>query len=380
MLRSEPYRLATELVRGQANKLRNIRVEWERDGWRASDDLEARAREVTSQLCHCLHQTNDPTADEKSIETLINTIRVGEEMTHHYSQWALTDRWGQQYPTHLGMALPADPFERSLALADPPELFTLPIDWSLIENESDGADWSALDRDIDACLSAGAAVQLGPILDFRQDRLPTSLAQWTGDPQLLVTLLVDRVETVIHQFADRVSRWVVTHRTNSTDLLPINDRDWEWLTARLLATGQAIQPTGRFAIGVDQPWGWYAGHAGKHVWPVDFLDSVLRQGVKPTAIYVDFKPGSHPLEPPRTVMDVVKLLSRYRRLETPLWVNLAGTFGPTASRDRLTRGVLAKPFVGQVTWDETASRETILAVTREANILTKPGLARPTGR
>jgi hypothetical protein len=378
MLRNEPYRLAVELVRGQANKLRNIRVEWERDGWRASESLEARSRELTSQLCHCLHGGSDPKADERAIATLIETIRVGEEMAHEYGQWALRERLAGDGKTSVGLTLPSTALERSEVLRDAESLdvLAIPIDWNQIRREGEEDDWSSLDRDVDAALAAGVTVRLGPILDFSADRLPSGLAHWYSDPATLLMLLIDLVETVVHRYADRVQHWVVTHRTNSTEVIPLSDHQREWLTAKLWVTAHEVQPQGRFAIGVDQPWGWYAGQPGRHVWPVEFLDSTLRQGIQPAGILVDFHPGEHRLEPPRTVIDVIKVLSRYRRLDTPLWVGLTGPFGPTATVDRITRGVLAKPFVEQITWDGTEARDLLLSLAARSNTSTERGLAR----
>jgi hypothetical protein len=379
MMRSEPYRLATELVRGQANKFRNLRVEWERDGWRPSADLEVYAREANSQLCHCLHGAGESSSDERAIATLIETIRMGEAMALHYGRWATADRFAQRTNTDWGLQFPADVHQQNqiLAQSDSLDSVTLPLRWSEIEKVPGEYDWSSLEREIDACTSAGLSVQLGPILDFRRDLLPAHMVEWDGDPQTLVTLLIDCVETVVHQFADRVSNWIVTHRTNSTNSLPLADPQWEWLTARLLAAGQQIQPAGRFALGVDQPWGWYAGQAGKHVWPVEFIDSILRLGVKPAGIYVDFHPGSHPLEPPRTAVDVIKVLTRFRRLETPLWVHLAGPFGPTSNEESITRGVLAKPFVEQVTWDDGSALGILATLDLERREAGKLAVARP---
>ncbi len=382
MLRPEPYRLAAELVRGQANKLRNIRVEWERDGWRASEPLESRSREVVTHLCHCLHGCNDPGADEKSIATLIEVIRIGEEMASEYGQWATSERLDLNIPTAVGLELPANPLERSNVLRDAEgiDLLAIPIHWNTIQPEEGDEGWASLDRDVDAAFAAGVPIRLGPILDFSLDRLPSSLVPFLNDPATLVTLLIDTVETVVNRYADRVSQWVVTHRTNSTEILPFNDREREILTAKLWGAAQAIQLNGRFAFGVDQPWGWYAGQPGKHVWPVEFLDSVLRHGISPAGLLVDFHPGEHRLEPPRTIVDVIKVLTRYRRLETKLWVNLAGPFGPTATSEQITQGVLAKPFVEQVTWNSSIAREAILALAAKTAGPGKPSSARPASR
>ncbi len=235
MLRAEPYRLAAELVRGQANKLRNIRVEWERDGWRVSDQIESRSREVISHLCHCLHGCNDPSADEKSIATLIEVIRIGEEMAGEYGQWATQERLDLNIPTAVGLGLPASPLERSSILRDAEglDLLAVPIDWNTIQPDEGDEGWANLDRDVDEAVATGVPVRLGPILDFSLDRLPPNLVPFLHDPQTLVTLLIDTVETVVNRYADRVSQWVVTHRTNSTEILPFSDKEREILTAKL---------------------------------------------------------------------------------------------------------------------------------------------------
>jgi hypothetical protein len=285
-------------------------------------------------------------------------------------------------PAAVGLGLPPSSLERSNILRDAEglDLLSVPIHWNTIQPDEGDEGWACLDHDVDAAVATGVPVRLGPILDFSLDRLPPTLIPFLDDPQTLVTLLIDTVETVVHRYADRVSQWVVTHRTNSTEILPFTDKERETLTAKLWGSAKAVQPSGRFAVGVDQPWGWYAGQPGKHVWPVEFLDSVLRHGISPDGLYVDFHPGEHRLEPPRTVVDVIKVLSRYRRLETKLWINLAGPFGPTADVERITQGVLAKPFVEQVTWDTSAARETILALAAKTVGPGKAPATRPASR
>jgi hypothetical protein len=74
---------------------------------------------------------------------------------------------------------------------------------------------------------------------------------------------------------------------------------------------------------------------------------------------------------------VIKVLTRFRRLETPLWVHLAGPFGPTSNEESITRGVLAKPFVEQVTWDDGSALGILATLDLERREAGKLAVARP---
>ena len=384
MLRKDPYRLAAELARGQANKLRNLSAEWEREGFTLPEELQAKAREHGSLLCHAIKMSDSAQADATAIQSLASTLVFGDEMTAAYSAWRLerrlhglnvmTSDLNGDTSAHLAPELafvanvwPRDPvvIER---LANNFDRATLPISWPKIEQQDGTYDWEILDREVDACLAQGIAPTIGPLLDFRPGGVPTWLAQWESDPVTMVTLLVDIVETVVGRYGDRVKSWIVTSGTNAPSLLHLTDEKRQWLTGRLLSAAEHIQPDGQFVIGLAQPWGWYAGEE-KSGWPLDFVDGVLRSGVRAQAIQIDLRLGLDSVEPWRTVLDVSKLLGRFKKLSIPLWVKISSPAPCSDEKleaehadyfERLAVACLAKPYVEQVSFahiqDDPSSR------------------------
>jgi hypothetical protein len=206
------------------------------------------------------------------------------------------------------------------------------------------------------CLAEGIAPTMGPILDFRPGGVPTWLAHWESDPVTLVTLLVDIVESVVGRYGSKIKSWIITSGTNAPSLLHLTSDKREWLTGRLLHAAEHIQPDGQFVIGLAQPWGWYAGEE-KSGWPLDFVENILRSGVRPQAIQIDLRLGLDEMEPWRTVLDVSKVLGRFKRLSIPLWVKISSPAPSVDSSlelkhaeyvERLAVACLAKPFVEQV--------------------------------
>lgn len=373
MLRKEPYRLAAELARGQANKLRNLAAEWEREGWSPPDELQLRAREQASMLCQAIKATNTAQADETAIQSLDSTLAFGDELAIAYSHWRLEQRLRHiAVPSaSLYNPEPTESIAPELAfvanvwpskddvidrLANNFDRAILPIAWPRIEQADGTYDWDALDREVDMCLAEGIAPTMGPILDFRPGGVPTWLAQWESDPVTLVTLLVDIVESVVGRYGSKIKSWIVTSGTNAPSLLHLTSDKREWLTGRLLHAAEHIQPDGQFVIGLAQPWGWYAGEE-KSGWPLDFVENILRSGVRPQAIQIDLRLGLDEMEPWRTVLDVSKVLGRFKRLSIPLWVKISSPAPSVDSSletkhaeyvERVAVACLAKPFVEQV--------------------------------
>lgn len=352
MLRSEPYRLSTELVRGQANKLRNFLAECEREGWQPPSDLAPMVRDLGAKLCQTIHGT-DPASDRRACELLADQIRMGDELVCRYAR----DRWLQ--PTNgstrpsLGVHVRGWPRRIERSALQPVQTCSLALDWKQLELEDGTYDWKVLERQLTRAINLGLEPTIGPILDFSTGGVPEWIKSWESDPATLVTLLVDLIETVVGRFSDRVRHWIVASGTNSTTMLRLSESRREWLTARLLEAAQRIQPEGTFAIGIDEPWGWYAGRDVERCWPVDFVDALIRIGARPGALQLDARCGSFP----RSCLDLVKLVDRYRRLGLPIWLELgtsqqSGDTDRSAS-DRALRWLLAggaRPNVERINW------------------------------
>jgi hypothetical protein len=385
MLRPEPYRLAVELARGQATKTRNLMAMWEHEGWEIPADLAARCREWAGQLCQTIQASTGPgqgcQADQNAVVAIQRSLALGDQLTLAYSSWRLERRKNEGQAPGLGLVAQRDLFTPTLSeVRSSFSSILLPIDWSRAERDEEGFHWDWLDQQVDECLSMGLAPTIGPILDFHPGSLPASLRQWQSDPETLAIVLMDIVESLVGRYQDRVTNWVVSSGTNSSDMLPLSTLQRQYLTCRLLQAARGLQPEGQFAVGLDQPWGWYAGRSTERIWPVEFMDGVLRLGGRPNAILLDVRIRCEDVKARRSLLDVSKLLDRYRRLGTHLWVQLATDANVTLGAPAIEPFVvtaLAKPFVERVLWMPTAGSICSTALGECLPIHLHAGLAGP---
>lgn len=368
MLRKDPYRLAVELARGQANKLRNLVAEWEREGWHVPDALASQLRDLAGRLCPIIQASQSARSDQLAGEWLRRSLEVGDEVVLAYSIWKLERRVSAGRRPRLGYTIERDASAVVPAIPDALTQFgsdwddaLIPIDWATMEDGSGGYDWDVLDRLVEQARMAGVAPLIGPVLDFRPGRLPGWVEHWQSDRAMLVTLLIDIVESVVGRYRDRVQNWIITAGTNSHQVLGLSVESLEWLTSRLLEAACHIDENAIYAVGVDQPWGWYAGGKESHAWPVDFAESVLR--CRPQALSPIVLDISSAMDAERSLADLTKLLDRFRRLGVPLWVELepprTSNVSQGASASWLeARAVtaLAKPWVERVIFSQPKVR------------------------
>lgn len=365
MLRREPYRLLVELARGQANRLRNLVAEWERDGWKAPDRFLPTVQELAGTLCQAVRSADDATADRCAADVIRATAELGDLFALEHGRTALDARMRRGDRPRLGCVVRTQPRDEAAArlLRENVDDVVVPVDWRRIEKEQGVYDWSWLDEQVAWAGERGFEPVVGPVLDFRPGRLPKWVEQSRQDPGTLLTLLIDIAETVVGRYADKTECWIVASGANSDSSLGLPAEQAQWLVARLLEAARAVEPTAQLAVGVNQPWGWYAGASPLAAWPVDFVDGLLRTGARPNALLIQVESGCGELH--RTAAESSKMLDRFRRLDLPLWVEFsapsAGEPGGGGSDDeerqadwleRQALAALAKPLVQRVVWGE----------------------------
>jgi hypothetical protein len=364
MLRREPYRLLVELARGQTNRLRNLVAEWERDGWKAPDRFLPTVQDLAGTLCQAVRSADDANADRCAAEVIRATAELGDQFALEHGRTALQARLRRGDRPRLGCVVRTRPKDEPAArlLRESVDDVVVPVDWRCIEKEQGVYDWTWLDEQVAWAVRGGVEPIIGPVLDFRPGRLPKWVEQSRRDPGTLLTLLIDIAETVVGRYADKTECWIVASGANADSCLGLPAEQAEGLMARLLEAARAVEPTAQLAVGVTQPWGWYAGASALAAWPVDFVDGLLRTGARPNALLVQVESGRG--EPNRTAAETSKMLDRFRRLDLPLWVEFSassagepcdGLDGEKRQADWLERQVLAalaKPLVQRVFWGD----------------------------
>jgi hypothetical protein len=240
-------------------------------------------------------------------------------------------------------------------------------EWRELEPETGRFHWDRLDAALDQAAALDKPIVLGPIIDLRPESLPTWLDEWIGEPDVLETLLVNHVETVIDRTKQRVQEWLVCSRTNSSAMFGFGAEVRLRLTRTLLNAARAVAPTGRFGIELDRPWGDYARPGRPLQYPLVFADTLLRTDCRPDFLSLELAFGYSAGSFCRPLLAIWEILDEFGELDLPLDVTLfhpadgaapdsGGFEGQTpelvqAERaERMMLVALAKEDVRRVTW------------------------------
>ena len=406
MQRREPYRLALELARGELNRLRNQLGRWEIEGLRVPETVTSRLRKANTHLCRAIRTTQTEESDRHAGECLCQTLWAAEEATAAHARFAL-DRHAHARTGRLGCRL--DPHAGNLPCSDRfRQVFghtTIPVHWRSLEPKHGERDWSRLDRQIDWCVDQGLPFAVGPIFDLHAHSRPDWLARWLDDPETLVTLLTDLVESCVARYQGRVSCWETTSGTNSEFLGPFGEEQMVWLSGRMLEAAHHVDPGATLVLSLDRPWGDYLADGDHLRMPVDCVDALLRTETPLSAVNLDIAMGYSPGGCfCRTLLNFSQLLDEFAEVGVPVWVRLVFPSGEVQPRDvgevstdagiwrrpmspetqaewaeQFVTVAFSKPFVDVVTWgryQDGASSEWPLAGVLAADGAEKPAMER----
>lgn len=379
MERDEPYRLGVELARGEVNKVRNQLAEWESIGFKASDDLQALLKAANSALQKAIRATDDQLSQQFSQAALRASLRSAETLAEEYSRRVIhvRRRHGGKIDTRLGCAVDTGLLEGNAK--DFRETFdqvTVPINWGQLESRQGEFEWDKLDQRVEWAKGLGVPFSIGPLLDFRRQALPDWLWLWESDVQTVATFMMDLVESCIARYKGQATFWETTARTNSADLLSLNEEQMLWVAARMLEIGKGIDPTAKFIIGIDQPWGEYLAREERSYSPFTFVDTLNRMRLPLSAINLEvamtYSPGGSYC---RSLLDFSRMLDHYHEIGLPVHLRLYFPSGQIGAREpgqtatdagvwhatpqelvqaewaeKFVAVALAKPFVEVITW------------------------------
>src|SRR5207237_10762920 len=110
----------------------------------------------------------------------------------------------------------------------------------------------------------------------------------------LASVMCDYVETAVGRYRNRVRRWQLTAASNNAMVLKLGEDDLLWLTARLAEAALNVDHDLELVIGVSQPWGEYMAREEHTYSPFIFADTLIRHGLKLTALDLAWLPGITP--------------------------------------------------------------------------------------
>jgi Glycosyl hydrolase family 10 len=324
--RPDPYQFSVELARGKINQLRCQAADWRMVGLQIPDAVEAQVREA-SRLFGRAATAGGSAADADALAALSGGYKAGNQLVRMYVDQMLRARHQRQprLETGLGVRLNG-PVPPTVAndVAAACNSASVPLTWKLIEPTESQYHWDQTDAMLEWATKKNLRITAGPLVDFSAFGLPEWLWLWESDLPSLSSFMCDYVETVVGRYHKRIRRWQLTAGSNNANVLRLGEDDLLWLTARLAEAAWQVDSEIELIVGIAQPWGEYMARAEHTYSPFVFADTLIRAGLKLSALDLEWTMGVTPRGSyVRDLLDASRLLDLYALLGTPLQVTLA---------------------------------------------------------
>jgi hypothetical protein len=322
--RDEPYFLPLELARGKVHQLRNHLAEWRLLGFSPLPEHEDQIRALSRSFARAAAAGPTEEGSQLSDECLRDAFLLTDSLLPFYSDrlFALRQQRFPRLDSAFGCQLTGLPTQ-----TEPLSAFNslrLALTWRDIEPVESQYEWDRADAVIAWADANKIHVMGGPLIDFSRDGLPDWLWLWEGDLSNLANFMCDYVETVIARYRGRIKRWLLTRGSNICSVLSLSEDDMLWLSARLAEAAHQMAPDIELVLGVSQPWGEYMAQEEHTYTPLMFIDTLLRAGLKVSAVDLEFVMGVSPRGSYcRDQLELSRVLDQFAVLSTPIQVTLS---------------------------------------------------------
>lgn len=346
-LTDTPYPALRELARGAVNRVRTMHFALASAGLKLPNGFADDLARLTAGFGRVVSGAEPTTA---FAVTLVDTATaLADRAATSLAEYRLTARHQHHgpLPTRVGSRLsrPLPPDQAELYLEAFNAVRVVP-DWRAIEPHESATDWTALDELIGWADHAGLDVTVGPLIDLADGTLPDWVAAYAGDLPNLAAFVSDYAHTLMSRYRDRVRGWHTFAGFNHADVFGLVEDDRLRLAARVLETAQELDPKGDRSFAVSQPWGDYLTNEDLTYSPLVFADTLLRAGLKASAVKLEVIPGAARRGGERRdALDLVHLIELFDTLGLPLE---AAVTGPGTD---LFLTALAAPSMRAVYWD-----------------------------
>jgi hypothetical protein len=386
MERTVPYSLPIELARGKVNQVRGHAADWIMGGLLMPDTLAADILDAARTFGHAIAAQPDAEAGVQAREALLRAFWAAHDLVRAYVSQVFHVRHHRQprLDTLLGCRLQTTTPADQALFSQSSNAVAVNLPWSEIEPEPGRCEWEAHDALLRWATEQGYRVQAGPLIDFSGRNMPDWL--WDCDKDLfsIAGTLCAFVEKAVRRYQPQVHTWQVSAASNHAGVLATRDEELLWLTARLADTVRKVNPQLEVVVGLAHPWGDYLAEQPRNYSPFMFADTLLRTGLKLSALELEVVMGVSPRGSyTRDTLELSRLFDLYAMLGVPLQATLGypssadkgpqtdpdqrvglgywrDGFTPTAQADwtaAFLSLVLCKPYVRSAYWAHWSDAE-----------------------
>lgn len=337
-----PYALPIELARGTVHRLKTQAAEWQRFGMRLPEKFFPLAELALEKFLTALTTPADQAQRICDAQQSIDlALQASVALCDSFSTQALEARRNNEgrLATLLGCQLDPDieVDKLGMALRTAFNLTCISADLGIVESNTGGRrDFTAIDRQVDWACSESSKICLGPLVDFRDERLPQWLFLLNEGFESVMQLACDYAQKTVERYRGRVHLWNCAAGINVPNQFGWNDEQILRMSVSLIETVRRCDERTPVLLSIDQPWAEYLRKDTNGISPLHFADALIRAdlGLSGLALELNFDQwpgGSFPRDP----IELNQLVDRWSMLGLPLMVIVsAPTWDQTESANQ----------------------------------------------
>lgn len=369
------YSLPVELARGTVSRLKHQTAEWQRVGLKLPGDYFSLADQSLTALLHALtaepHSHQQVASAQESIDL---ALRAAVQLCESFSTQALEARQNSEgkLATLLGCQLETtadlkrleQPFQSAF------NLIGVTSGFGQVESTGGRQQFDLFDRQVSWATKHQHKLCIGPLVDFRDGRLPDWMMLLDDGFESLHEAACQHVQRTVERFRGKAQLWNCATGLNGPNRLGWSDEQILRVAVSLIETARKADERSPVLLTIDQPWSEYLRDDAHGISPLHFADALIRAdlGLSGLALELnlDIWPGGSMQRDP---IEINRLVDRWSMLGLPLMIILSSPTdgGRSAAAQRIcgwrtpqASGVLAaesivslllaKPSVHAILW------------------------------
>lgn len=396
----ETYSLPIEIARGTVHRLKSLSSEWQRVGMRLPDSFYPLAEQSLSELLCGLTSHGDRSEQTDRAQRSIDlALQASIDLCEAFSLQALDARRKSEgrLSTLLGCrlekAIPLPRWESDLRTAF--NLISVPAELGLVESASGNLDFAVFDQQVDWAANSDQKVCVGPLIDFRDGRLPEWMLLLNESFDSVLQTACRHAQQTVERYRGRVHLWNCAAGINVPNKHRWSDEQILRLAVSIIETVRRIDDRAPTLLTIDQPWSEYLRNDANGISPLHFADALIRADLGLSGLCLELNFDAWPGGTlPRDPIEISRLIDRWSMLGLPLMIVLTNpteaAIGSNMSQvtgwrtpessghiepETIVRLLLAKPAVHAILWNQLSDGSDETGCSR--GLWTSDGQAKP---
>jgi Glycosyl hydrolase family 10 len=332
---STPYCLVVEIARGTLSRLKTQTSEWQRMGMKLPDSFYPLAEGSTRDFLRAVTSADGQQQEQLAQSSIEAALQASTILCEAFAQQALESRRQNEgrLTTLLGATLPTELALTSISegLQKTFNLVNIKADLGSVEQPNGSTNFTPYDTQIQWASQNQFKVCVGPMVDFRHDRLPQWMFLLDENYESILRSACQHAENTVERYRGKAHIWNCAAGLNSPNKLHWNDEEVLRMAVSIIETVRRADSRTPVLLSIDQPWSEYLRDNEQAISPLHFADALIRADLGLSGICLELSmdcwPGG---SMPRDLIELNRLIDRWSMLGLPLLVQLSTPTEPAS--------------------------------------------------